>query len=226
MPRNEKNKNLGISPTVPLFSTPFNVIIHCLCLSNWRKKLWKFCPNNQWPNYLKGNNIQSQPWSLSWLSTSRLSKHLKPGCLFVLCVCLFVCVFVSWLLVQCQPGEQTSINRCTVQVPSKRTKTSIASCASFLLFIFLSSGSKRTRRTRMWLKLLSWVSAADRCNGLEHKPWKGARSTRSKDLLISPSSSTPFQLFAKCTVPIFRPHLDPPAPTWMETLGHLHLGQF
>ena len=138
MPRNEKNKNLGISPTVPLFSTPFNVIIHCLWLSNWRKKLWKFCPNNQWPNYLKGNNIQSQPWSLSWLSSSRLSKHLKPGCfcLFVCVVCLFVCVFVSWLLVQCQPGEQTSISRCTAQVPSKRTKTSIARClfSSFYFF--------------------------------------------------------------------------------------------
>ena len=78
------------------------------------------------------------PWSLSWLSSSRLSKHLKPGCfcVFVCVVCLFVCVFVSWLLVQCQPGEQTSISRCPAQVSSKRTKTSIARClfSSFYFF--------------------------------------------------------------------------------------------
>ena len=78
------------------------------------------------------------PSSLSWLSSSRLSKHLKPGCfcVFVCVVCLFVCVFVSWLLVQCQPGEQTSISRCTAHVPSKRTKTSIARClfSSFYFF--------------------------------------------------------------------------------------------
>ena len=148
MPRNEKNKNLGISPTVPLFSKPFNVIIGCLWLSNWREKLWKFCPNNQWPNYLKGNNIQSQPWSLVPLlivqqpveqtSKTRLFVCLCVVCLFVCVVllCLFVCVFVSWLLVQCQAGEQTSISRCPAQVSSKRTKTSIARClfSSFYFF--------------------------------------------------------------------------------------------
>ena len=104
------------------------------------------------PNYLKGNNIQSQPWSLVPLlivqqpveqtSKTRLFVCLCVVCLFVwlfVCVvllCLFVCVFVSWLLVQCQPGEQTSISRCTAQVPSKRTKTSIARClfSSFYFF--------------------------------------------------------------------------------------------
>ena len=142
---------------------------------------------------------------------------------------LFVCLFV-YLCPDCwfsaSRASKHLLAGAQLMFPPREQKHLLPG-ASFLLFIFLSSGSKRTtRRTRMWLGLLSWISAADRCNGLEHKPWKGARSTWSKDLLISPSSSTPFQLFAKCTVPIFRPHLDPPAPTWMETLGHLHLGQF
>ena len=132
MPRNEKNKNLGVSPTVPLFSTPFNVIIGCLWLSNWRGKL---SPNNPiiWRATIFSHS--PGPWSFSWLSSSRLSKHMNQVVSVSLCLFVF-CVFVSWLLVQCQPGEQTSISRCRAQVPSKRTKTSIARClfSSFYFF--------------------------------------------------------------------------------------------
>ena len=78
------------------------------------------------PNYLKGINIQSQPWSdlhlaLSWLFVQQPVEQTSKTWLFVCLRVVFVCLFVSWWLVQCQPVEQTSISRCSDQVPSKRT---------------------------------------------------------------------------------------------------------
>ena len=51
------------------------------------------------------------PWSLSWLSSSRLSKHLKPGCfcVFVCVVCLFVYLCICVLIVSSVPAGRANI---------------------------------------------------------------------------------------------------------------------